>query len=111
MISWNEWSENTYIEPGRRYGRRELDVLHTFVHADQGPGRDSAQSATGTGGSGWTGLRAGGILALLTGVGITLLVSVGRRPVKPAGRDTSSDSRTAGGETVPVAGTNHGGHA
>ena len=111
VISWNEWSENTYIEPGRMYGRRELDVLRAFARADEGPARDSAQSATAGGGSGWTGLRAGGILALLTGIGITLLVSVGRRPVKPAGRDTSSDSRTAGGETVPVAGTNHGGHA
>ena len=31
VISWNEWSENTYIEPGRRYGRQELDVLHAYT--------------------------------------------------------------------------------
>ena len=109
VISWNEWSENTYIEPGQRYGRRELDVLHTFAHTNRTPRHESAQSATVGAGSGWTGLRAGGILALLTGVGVTLLVSVGRRPAKPSGRRTASDSRTVSGDKVPVPGTNRGG--
>ena len=27
LISWNEFSENSHIEPSRRYGPRELDVL------------------------------------------------------------------------------------
>jgi hypothetical protein len=27
LISWNEFSENTYVEPSRRYGSRYLDVL------------------------------------------------------------------------------------
>jgi hypothetical protein len=27
LISWNEFSENSYIEPSRNYGRRYLDVL------------------------------------------------------------------------------------
>ncbi len=27
LISWNEFSENSYIEPSRQYGRRYLDVL------------------------------------------------------------------------------------
>jgi hypothetical protein len=31
VISWNEWSENTYIEPGERYGRQELDALTAFL--------------------------------------------------------------------------------
>jgi hypothetical protein len=89
------------------YGRRELDVLHTFTHA--GAHHGSAQPETNQDSSGWTGLRAGGILALLTGVGVTLLVSVGRRPAKPSGRDLPPDSRTVNGGKVPVAGTNRGG--
>ena len=27
LISWNEFSENTYVEPSQRYGNRYLDVL------------------------------------------------------------------------------------
>jgi len=27
LISWNEFSENSYVEPSRAYGRRFLDVL------------------------------------------------------------------------------------
>jgi hypothetical protein len=27
LISWNEFSENSYIEPSQKYGRRYLDVL------------------------------------------------------------------------------------
>jgi hypothetical protein len=33
VISWNEWSENTYIEPGKRYGTEELDALRDFLAA------------------------------------------------------------------------------
>jgi hypothetical protein len=28
LISWNEFSENSYVEPSQRYGRQYLDVLH-----------------------------------------------------------------------------------
>ena len=31
LISWNEFSENSYVEPSRAYGRRYLDVL-TEMH-------------------------------------------------------------------------------
>jgi hypothetical protein len=31
VISWNEWSENTYIEPGLRYGSTELDALTNYL--------------------------------------------------------------------------------
>ncbi len=27
MISWNEFSENSYVEPSRRYGGRYLEML------------------------------------------------------------------------------------
>src|SRR5439155_8743029 len=28
LISWNEFSENSYVEPSQKYGTRYLDVLH-----------------------------------------------------------------------------------
>ncbi len=33
VISWNEWSENTYIEPSQRYGNEELRALTTYLAA------------------------------------------------------------------------------
>lgn len=33
VISWNEFSENTYIEPSGRYGGRYLRVLAEYLHA------------------------------------------------------------------------------
>lgn len=110
VISWNEWSENTYIEPGRMYGRRELDVLHTYTSTRDGETRVSTTGAFGQNESGWTGLRAGGILVLLTSIGITVLVNVGRRSsVTPHRGRRRSYSRTAGREEGRLAGTSGGG--
>jgi hypothetical protein len=33
LISWNEFSESSYVEPSRRYGRRYLDVLASVVRS------------------------------------------------------------------------------
>jgi len=32
LISWNEFSENTYVEPSKKFGRRYLDVLADLRH-------------------------------------------------------------------------------
>jgi hypothetical protein len=32
LISWNEFSENTYVEPSKKYGTRYLDVLAELRH-------------------------------------------------------------------------------
>ena len=32
VISWNEWSENTYIEPSARFGRTDLAALASVLH-------------------------------------------------------------------------------
>jgi hypothetical protein len=33
VISWNEFTENSYIEPSQKYGHQYLDVLSTILHA------------------------------------------------------------------------------
>jgi hypothetical protein len=33
IISWNEFSENTYIEPSEKYGTQALDLLGSMLHA------------------------------------------------------------------------------
>lgn len=56
VISWNEWSENTYIEPGQRYGSTELDALARYlgsIHAStpwagRGAPTPPTASASGT---------------------------------------------------------------
>lgn len=86
VISWNEWSENTYIEPGRRYGAQELDVLRTYLQRRRSgapigspaslhiapvppsrptvqPKPSAVQPALAADPGGWTGLRAGLLLA------------------------------------------------
>jgi hypothetical protein len=73
VISWNEWSENTYIEPGETYGAEELDALTTYLSA-RGSGIPPAlaeDSSSGGSRSGWSGGRA---LLLLGGVGVVAVV-------------------------------------
>ena len=83
VISWNEWSENTYIEPGAQYGDRELVVLKAYLQARNrgaptgtGTGTDSSDSG---GSSNWTGARAAVALGLLLLAMLILLPLLGRR--------------------------------
>jgi hypothetical protein len=79
VISWNEWSENTYIEPGQMYGDEELLALQNYL---RNQGRDVAgidgasdSSSPGTGSSGWTGAWAISVLggaAILGTLGLNL---------------------------------------
>jgi len=34
LISWNEFSENTYVEPSKKFGRRYLEVLAELRHTN-----------------------------------------------------------------------------
>ncbi|MDQ1745582.1 MAG: hypothetical protein QOE23_3921, partial [Pseudonocardiales bacterium] len=34
LISWNEFSENTYVEPSKKFGHRYLDVLAELRHTE-----------------------------------------------------------------------------
>jgi hypothetical protein len=71
VISWNEWSENTYIEPGERYGQQELLTLRSFL---QHGGADGALSVSvQTSGYEWSGVHAAIVLAAVTVLVIVVL--------------------------------------
>lgn len=75
LISWNEWSENTYVEPGARYGSQELDVLSAYLqNRPLSAGGFSDELSGRPSGSGWTGLRASAVLA---GIGLLATVLLG----------------------------------
>jgi len=74
LISWNEFSENTYVEPSKDFGRRYLDVLselrHTSAPVPSSAVDSSAQPlATKPG-------RKLPTVALLIGVPLLLIIGV-----------------------------------
>ena len=93
LISWNEFSENSYVEPSEKYGRRYLDVLTELRHAaapdaplavdssDNGiPDRPVAEATTTVGS--WSNLLlvVGFPLVLALGVGLAALLRRRRSP-------------------------------
>lgn len=68
LISWNEFSENTYIEPSMRYGRTYLDLTAQLINA-RAPVPATAVDSSG-GGSG--GLTTGFALALLAAIVVVI---------------------------------------
>jgi hypothetical protein len=82
LISWNEFSESSHVEPSQRYGRRYLDAL-TSLRREPGSGTagttDFASDEPGGGGvDPWRLLLLGSLL--LGGVGCAAVV------VRRAGR-------------------------
>jgi hypothetical protein len=73
LISWNEFSENTHVEPSRNHGRRYLDVL-TDIHSGVPPavGAINVDSSEAAG----TEVQPGSLL-LLGGLAAVVVVSVG----------------------------------
>jgi hypothetical protein len=79
LISWNEFSENSYVEPSVRYGYQSLDVLRqlrgTSAPAPSGPAAPSETGGTAVGTSpaagGWPSvlLASGFVLALIAVAG------------------------------------------
>lgn len=80
LISWNEFSENTYVEPSKKFGHRYLDVLaelrHTAVPVPPSADDSSAQPLPTEPG------RGGLVLGLLIGLPVVLMTGLtvlGRR--------------------------------
>ena len=78
VISWNEFSENTYIEPSEKYGTTDLNVLADLLGAGadiQAP-VDSSDDVSGN-----AGLTSWGALALLVACAglLPLTIAISRR--------------------------------
>jgi hypothetical protein len=78
LISWNEFSENTHVEPSERYGGRYLDVV-ADIRGAQGPEVEGFESSEpGATGPGYGVQLLISVLALLAG-GLALMVRRGAR--------------------------------
>jgi hypothetical protein len=84
VISWNEWSENTYIEPGERYGQQELVALRNFLQ--RGGASGALSISVQTSGYEWSGVHAAILLTVITVLIIALLSWRMRRRRGRAGR-------------------------
>jgi hypothetical protein len=100
LISWNEFSENSYVEPSVKYRYQSLDVLrellHTTVPPDTtGPAEPSDMVATGPAGR----IAADGYwpnLLRVAGVPVVLVLAVGllrRARRRTARRQPSAHAR------------------
>jgi Glycosyl hydrolase family 99/Calcineurin-like phosphoesterase len=68
LISWNEFSENTHIEPSMRYGRSYLDLTAQLISARAPVPATAVDSSSGGNG----GLTAGFALALLAAMAVVV---------------------------------------
>ncbi|MFZ0158788.1 MAG: endo-1,3-alpha-glucanase family glycosylhydrolase [Kineosporiaceae bacterium] len=106
LISWNEWSENSYVEPSRKYGHTELQILRELrasavpvprSSADSSePAPAAAAAAAGAGGvpntSPWWSMGAViGFVALLLGGGAFVRINLQRRARRRRGRRRAAD--------------------
>jgi hypothetical protein len=80
VISWNEFSENTHVEPSKAYGNRYLDVLAELTGAASSPSApvDSSEPS-GTGSP----LRAVLAIGCMAGLVVASLVALVRRRRQP----------------------------
>ena len=90
VISWNEFSENTYVEPSRAYGSTALEII-ADVRGTRPPdvsSFDSDASGTSTAPFG----ISYGIVGLVAGcAGLFALTTIVRRRRRPAGRSLTKE--------------------
>jgi hypothetical protein len=86
IISWNEFSENSHIEPSVRYGDRYLRVMADILHAPSPrlPDFDSSAPQGTSGQLSWPVVGLGG-LALLT-AGSVIVIARRKTPTLERGR-------------------------
>jgi len=111
LISWNEFSENSYVEPSQKFGMRYLDVLRELrsTPVPQPPSaRDSSGEATGPAGRSaandparrWQAAQLLGFPVALVVI-VTLLAvrqrrRAARRPAPPVDRDEHEPTALTG---------------
>jgi hypothetical protein len=74
VISWNEFSENTYIEPSEQYGAAYLDEIDALTKAPPPPAKELDSSASD--GQGAAPLFPPMLTAAATAIGIFLIATV-----------------------------------
>jgi hypothetical protein len=75
LISWNEFSENTYVEPSHNYGYQALDVLRQMRSGASGP--PSGSAAPDSGAAARANLSPWPNVLLLSGFMLALVVAAG----------------------------------
>ena len=81
LISWNEFSENSHIEPSAQYGRQYLDIVASTIRAERMPAQD-ASADTGVDSSAPGGRSFSSRLPLLAAMfvaGVACLALISRR--------------------------------
>jgi hypothetical protein len=96
LISWNEWTENSEVEPSVRYGYRSLRVIAAFRGvADRFPSTvDSSEGAGGGKSYGPAVLIALAVLAFVVVVGVARRTRAGPAPGGAGPRTLSGRRRT-----------------
>ena len=81
LISWNEFSENSYVEPSRRYGRQALQVLADIrgAHAPAAPAVDSSDPGRASTAGAGNGVPVAAGLGVIVLFGLGLLARRNRR--------------------------------
>ena len=104
LISWNEFSENSYIEPSRKYGTFYLDTLRELRGAAVPVGAAAQDSSAGgaAAASYWPNLlRLGGFgLILCGGIGLAARLRGPRRRGDPESPEPSGASLAGAGARV-----------
>ncbi|HYY22597.1 MAG TPA: hypothetical protein VE780_12035 [Thermoleophilaceae bacterium] len=85
LISWNEFSENTYVEPSRRYGWRYLRVLADVRGARVPPQREFDSSEPAATGTNYVVPLLGGVALFIGGSLVLLVRRARRRGISPRG--------------------------
>jgi hypothetical protein len=78
LISWNEFSENSHVEPSRRYGRRALEVL-AKARGARVPAAPAVDSSDPGPAKGRTGMPVAMGLGVLLAAGIAVIARRNRR--------------------------------
>jgi hypothetical protein len=107
LISWNEFSENSYVEPSQKYGTRYLDVLRELraTPVPQPPlATDSSGEAANAGASGvwrrWPGFLLLGFPVLL----VVVVALLGKRQRRRGSATYAGPSAAVGPAEVTSAG-------